>query len=45
MSMIVYTLVGLMGAPVFSQMTGGFTILTKATFGFIVSRHGSACVW
>lgn len=37
MSMIVYTLVGFMGVPVFAQMTGGFATLTKPTFGFIIS--------
>lgn len=37
MSMIVYTLVGFMGVPVFAQMSGGFATLTKPTFGFIIS--------
>lgn len=37
MSMLVYTLVGLMGAPVFAQMTGGIAVMTKPTFGFIIS--------
>ncbi|RXJ01850.1 biotin transporter BioY [Anaerobacillus alkaliphilus] len=36
MSMIVYTLVGLVGAPVFAQMTGT-AIITKSTFGFVLS--------
>lgn len=37
MSMIVYTLVGLVGAPVFAQMTGGLAVLTRPSFGFILS--------
>ncbi|WNF36336.1 biotin transporter BioY [Bacillaceae bacterium IKA-2] len=37
MSMIIYTLVGFMGVPVFAQMSGGFATLTKPTFGFIIS--------
>ncbi len=36
MSMIVYTLVGLVGAPVFAQMTGT-AIVAKSTFGFVLS--------
>lgn len=36
-SMIVYTLVGLVGVPVFAQFSGGFSILLKPTFGFILS--------
>jgi len=36
-SMIVYTLVGLAGAPVFAQFTGGPGVLFKPTFGFILS--------
>lgn len=35
-SMIVYTLIGLLGVPVFAQMTGTAAI-TKPTFGFILS--------
>lgn len=37
LSMIVYTLVGIVGAPVFAQFTGGASILIKPTFGFILS--------
>src|SRR5690625_4270005 len=37
LSMLVYLLIGLIGAPVFSQFTGGPAILFKPTFGFIVS--------
>lgn len=37
LSMIVYTLVGIAGAPVFAQFTGGPSILIKPTFGFILS--------
>lgn len=36
-SMVVYAAVGLVGAPVFAQFTGGVSILVKPTFGFIVS--------
>ncbi|WP_102345025.1 biotin transporter BioY [Bacillus sp. Marseille-P3661] len=36
-SMVVYTLVGIAGAPVFAQFTGGAAILVKPTFGFILS--------
>ncbi|MDP4549914.1 biotin transporter BioY [Guptibacillus hwajinpoensis] len=36
-SMIVYTLVGLAGAPVFAQFTGGPGVIFKPTFGFILS--------
>ncbi|WP_226657736.1 biotin transporter BioY [Pseudalkalibacillus hwajinpoensis] len=36
-SMIVYTLIGLAGAPVFAQFTGGPGVFFKPTFGFILS--------
>ncbi|ENH96298.1 BioY protein [Gracilibacillus halophilus YIM-C55.5] len=36
-SMMVYAIVGLMGAPVFAQFTGGPSAIFKATFGFILS--------
>lgn len=37
LSMIVYLLIGLVGAPVFAQFTGGPAILFKPTFGFVLS--------
>jgi len=37
-SMIVYALIGLAGAPVFSQFTGGPSTLISPTFGFILSN-------
>ncbi|PWA08036.1 BioY family transporter [Pueribacillus theae] len=37
LSMALYTLIGLVGAPVFAQFTGGPAILIKPTFGFILS--------
>lgn len=36
-SMIVYTLVGLVGVPVFAKFGAGFSTLLSPTFGFIVS--------
>ncbi|PLT34467.1 biotin transporter BioY [Bacillus sp. V5-8f] len=36
-AMVVYALVGMVGAPVFAQFTGGISILVKPTFGFIIS--------
>ncbi|RFU64411.1 biotin transporter BioY [Peribacillus saganii] len=36
-AMIVYTLVGLVGAPVFSKFSGGISSIVSPTFGFIVS--------
>ncbi len=36
-SMTVYTLVGLVGVPVFAQFGAGFSMIIKPTFGFIVS--------
>lgn len=36
-SMLVYALVGLIGVPVFAQFFGGFSIIIKPTFGFIIS--------
>lgn len=36
-AMIVYMLVGLAGVPVFAQLSGGFSIIFKSTFGFIIS--------
>ncbi|RYG72395.1 biotin transporter BioY [Lentibacillus lipolyticus] len=36
-SMFVYTMLGLVGAPVFAQFKGGFSIFFSPTFGFIVS--------
>lgn len=37
LSMIVYTLVGIMGAPVFAQFSGGAGTIITPTFGFILS--------
>lgn len=36
-SMTVYALVGLAGAPVFAQFSGGPSTIIKPTFGFIIS--------
>jgi biotin transport system substrate-specific component len=36
-AMIAYALVGLVGVPVFAQFGGGFSIILKPTFGFILS--------
>jgi biotin transport system substrate-specific component len=36
-AMIVYMLVGLVGAPVFAQFSGGFGMVFRPTFGFILS--------
>lgn len=36
-SMVVYAAVGMVGAPVFAQFTGGISIIVKPTFGFIIS--------
>lgn len=36
-SMIVYAVVGLVGAPVFTQFSSGFRVLISPTFGFILS--------
>ena len=37
LSMIVYTLVGIIGAPVFAQFSGGAGIIITPNFGFILS--------
>ncbi|WP_058306347.1 biotin transporter BioY [Gracilibacillus massiliensis] len=37
-SMTVYALVGLAGAPVFAQFSGGVSYILNPTFGFIVSN-------
>lgn len=37
LSMIIYTLVGFVGVPVFAQMSNGFSAITKPSFGFIIS--------
>lgn len=37
LSMILYLLIGLVGAPVFAQFTGGPAIFFKPTFGFVLS--------
>ncbi|MFC4183441.1 biotin transporter BioY [Saccharococcus thermophilus] len=37
MAMIVYMLVGVVGAPVFAQFGGGFGSIVRPTFGFIIS--------
>jgi biotin transport system substrate-specific component len=36
-SMIVYTLVGFVGVPVFANLTGGIGVILKPSFGFILS--------
>jgi biotin transport system substrate-specific component len=36
-SMIVYTLVGLVGVPVFAQFSGGFGTILSPSFGFVIS--------
>ncbi|MCF6409385.1 biotin transporter BioY [Pseudalkalibacillus salsuginis] len=36
-SMTVYAVIGLAGAPVFAQFSGGFGMILKPTFGFILS--------
>lgn len=36
-SMTVYTLVGLVGVPVFADFSGGFGVLLGRTFGFVLS--------
>jgi biotin transport system substrate-specific component len=36
-SMTVYMLMGLAGAPVFAQFSGGFSVIFSHTFGFILS--------
>lgn len=37
-SMAVYALIGLAGAPVFSQFSGGAAVILSPTFGFILSN-------
>ncbi|MED1202336.1 biotin transporter BioY [Heyndrickxia acidicola] len=37
LSMIVYTIVGIIGAPVFAQFYGGPGIIIQPTFGFVLS--------
>lgn len=37
LSMIIYTLVGLVGVPVFAKFTGGPAILVSPNFGFILT--------
>ncbi|EIT85628.1 BioY protein [Fictibacillus macauensis ZFHKF-1] len=41
-SMIVYLLVGLIGAPIFAGFTGGFATIMKPSFGFILSYIAGA---
>ncbi|RNF39052.1 biotin transporter BioY [Planococcus salinus] len=36
-AMIVYTFIGLAGAPVFAQFSGGMDTLISPTFGFVIS--------
>lgn len=36
-AMIVYAAVGLVGAPIFAQFSGGVSMIIKPTFGFIIS--------
>jgi biotin transport system substrate-specific component len=37
LAMTVYMFVGLIGAPVFAQFSGGFGMIVRPTFGFILS--------
>ncbi len=37
LSMIIYTLIGLVGMPVFAQFSGGLRTFVSPTFGFILS--------
>ncbi|NSL51031.1 biotin transporter BioY [Calidifontibacillus erzurumensis] len=37
LAMIAYVLIGIAGAPVFAQFTGGAAIFIKPTFGFLLS--------
>jgi len=37
LAMVVYMIVGLVGAPVFAKFSGGFGMIAGPTFGFIVS--------
>jgi biotin transport system substrate-specific component len=37
LSMIVYTLVGFLGVPVFAQLSNGYSAIISPTFGFILS--------
>lgn len=43
-SITVYTLLGLVGAPVFAKFSGGFSSILSPTFGFIVTFIFSAYV-
>lgn len=43
-SITVYTLLGLVGAPVFAKFSGGFSTILSPTFGFIVTFILSAYV-
>lgn len=43
-SITVYTLLGLVGAPVFAKFSGGFSSILSPTFGFIVTFILSAYV-
>ena len=43
-SMVVYTLAGAVGAPVFSQFTGGFGIIAGPTGGYIIGYIAAAFI-
>ena len=42
LSMAVYVLLGLVGAPVFAGFSGGFSSITSPTFGFVIGLALSA---
>ena len=42
LSMTVYVLLGLVGAPVFAGFSGGFSSITSPTFGFVIGLALSA---
>ncbi|GER66750.1 BioY family transporter [Weizmannia acidilactici] len=42
LSMVAYMLIGLLGAPVFAQFSGGFQTVVSPSFGFILSFIAAA---